>query len=115
MHASATIVRDIASIMLLFSIPVLVFLPRLKPGAGGLVSRMLISTVVTWLALVLFYWFIGLPISRAIGETQTDGQERLARHWIIAYGCIPAAVGTAITAVAFSVIRYVRKKHHTTA
>jgi hypothetical protein len=114
MNASPSIIQELALFVLLFGVPVLVFLPRLKPGVGAFTKRVFISTAATWLALALFVWFIGLPSLRAVGD-RIDAQERLARYWIVVYGCIPAMIGTTITAVAFSIIRYVRKKGRTTA
>ena len=95
-----------------FGIPVLVFIPRLKNVTRDLAQRMVISTLVTWVVLVLYSWFIGLPIAGEVGETHSEAPLRLARMTILFYGWIPSVLGTAAAAGGYLVIRSVKTKRH---
>jgi hypothetical protein len=119
MHQSLAIVRDVAQVAIGFGLPILAVLPRVKNGNRDLRKRMVISTLVTWAALVLHYWFIGLPVARGIAEARGDrfheAEAALASQTILFYGWIPAVIGTAVVAGGYFLFQYVRERRHSAA
>src|SRR5262245_36363220 len=107
------IVRDVLFFAIWFGVPILVLLPRMKKRED-IGKRMVISTVATWVALVLHlelvHYPVGQAIARARGETGFDGG--LMAGMIPFFGWVFGLIGTVAVVCFQFVVQRVRRRHH---
>lgn len=106
-----SIVRDVTFVAVWFGVPFVVFLPRMK-RREDIGKRMVISTLVTWVALVLHLWFVHLPVAYALAEARGnknyDGAA--ASSMTELFGWVFGLISTAVAAIGYLLIQYARQR-----
>ena len=115
MNPMLDLIDTVCALACLVGIPIVVFRWRPKNGAKRLGLRLLLSMILTWMALVAEFLFVTRPIDRIVAEARGVSSDNPGGGiMVILFGWVPALIGSLALLSTLLIVRWgrMRKENH---